>query len=99
MIEAWFLADTTTIGKILRMKKLKPFNSPENETNPHLTLQNKLGDRYNDLGKPAIAALFIRHGFTIEKAAKHNQCHSAKNFIKVIENLKKEFEPKKNKKT
>ncbi len=86
MIEAWFLADNETVGKILR-KNVKPFNNPENEINPHKTLQNKLGKQYQDLGKPAIAKLFIRHGFTIENAAKHNQCHSAKEFIKTIENL------------
>ena len=92
MFEAWLLADTNTIKKILRQKKLKPFNNPENETNPHSTLQNKLGSKYKNLGKPAIAKLFIRHGFTINNAAKHKQCHSAKNFLKIIENLKTEFE-------
>lgn len=51
--------------------------------------------KYNDLGKPAIAELFIRKGFTIENAANHSQCHRAKNFLIKIEKLKKEFEKKK----
>ncbi len=88
MIEAWFLADTTTIRKILKNNKIKEFNSPENETNPHRTLRNKLGNNYKNLGKPAIAKLFIKYGFTIENAAKHKQCHSAKNFLKKIRKLK-----------
>lgn len=98
MIEAWFISDNDTIGRILRKKNMKPFNNPENEPNPHKTLQNKLGERYQDLGKPAIANLFIRHGFTIENAAKHTQCHSAKEFIKTIENLEKEFDISRKKK-
>ncbi len=93
MIEAWFLADNETMGRILR-NKIKPFNNPENEINPHRTLQNKLGRGYQDLGKPAIANLFITNGFTIENAAKHSQCHSAKEFIKTIEELEKVYKNK-----
>ncbi len=95
MIEAWLLADNITIGEIVR-KKQKIFTNPENETDPHGTLKRILGNRYRYLSKPAIAKLFIDKGFTIENAANHKQCHSAREFIKILADLKKEFDTKSN---
>jgi len=90
MIESWFLADTETLKKITKNIIFKPFDKPEQVNDPFNELKKILGKKYLKLTKPQIAELFIKNGFCFENAAKHTQCHSIKEFIKILENIIKQ---------
>jgi len=50
------------------------------------------GKRYENLGKPVFAKKMVDCGFSIENAAKHTQCQSAKifyNYLKELNNKNK----------
>ncbi len=90
MIEAWFLADTETLSKILKQPNLKPIKNPENYKNPYKELKKILtsvNKNYKRLTKPAIANLFIKNGFSFENANNHSQCHSVSYFVKTLRDL------------
>ncbi len=89
-LEAWFLADSDTITAILR----KPFKypAPENtEGKPFDTIKNEFSKNGKDFDtKLILADRMIRNGFTIEKAASHSNCPSAKYFLKKIKSITSE---------
>lgn len=91
-IEAWLLSDSTTLSFLL--KERFTYDDPENtDTLPLIKLQEifikKVG-RGLGIRKPKIIDQFIRNGFTIEKAAEHPHCYSAKYFIKKLKEFSKE---------
>ena len=90
MIEAWFLADTNTLSKVLKSPKLNPVSNPEKVDNPYKELKDKLkqvNKHYSKFGKPDIASLFLDHGFTFKNAAAHRQCKSAQKFHETLQSL------------
>jgi hypothetical protein len=78
-IEAWFLADSSTLTKVFG-KEFK-FDFPENENEAReklkeiflLETKRGIGD-----SKPKFAKRFIQEGFSILHAASHPNCNSAK---------------------
>lgn len=91
-IEAWLLSDSTTLSFLL--KERIAYDNPENtDTLPLTKLReifiNKTGQGLG-IRKPKIIDRFIRNGFTIEKAAEHPNCHSAKYFIKKLKEFSEE---------
>jgi hypothetical protein len=88
-LEAWFLADSDTVSTILR-KQFK-FQSPENtDGKPYDAIKNEFSKNGKDFDtKLILADRMIRNGFTIEKAAAHTNCPSAKYFLKKLKELSK----------
>jgi hypothetical protein len=86
-LEAWFLADSETISTILR--KTFKYPSPENtDGKPYNAIKNEFSKNGKDFDtKLILADRMIRNGFTIEKAAAHANCPSAKYFIKKLKEL------------
>ena len=86
-IESWFLADSDSLSKIFKKKYY--FECPE-KTNgkPFFVIKNEL---FNNLGrgisKDRLTRKMLNHGFTIENAAKHNNCDSAKYFINKLKEI------------
>ena len=87
-IEAWFLADTDTLGKILESQDFF-FEKPEEEMSPFEKLR-ALRLQYNNRGigdKKVFARIMISNGFTIKNASEHPDCPSAKYFTDKLESL------------
>lgn len=88
-IESWFLADSESMSNLFRQKYF--FEFPENEIVPYETIRREsLRIREQGFGKNAklkFAAKFIRDGFSIENAANHPNCPSAKYFINKLQSL------------
>ena len=86
--EAWLLADTVTLNKILNIKLSYIF--PENTVQMPFDEINEL---FNNFGIPKVRSKvklinrFITHDFTVENAATHQNCQSAKYFIQKLESL------------
>lgn len=80
--EAWFLASSKLLSAAF--KKNFEFELPENESAPEKTLQ-KLFVEHIERGlgpsKALIAKRMLNNGFSIEEAANHPNCPSAKYFI------------------
>lgn len=91
-IEAWLLSDSSTLSFLL--KERFSYDDPEKtDTLPLIKLQElfieKLG-RGLGIRKPRIMDRFIRSGFTVEKAAEHPKCGSAKYFLKKLKEFAEE---------
>ncbi|PLK45096.1 hypothetical protein [Emticicia sp. TH156] len=88
-VEAWFLADSITMSIICEPEYF--FEFPENEVNPFETIRRELlritGRGYGRYAKLKFADNFIRNGFSIENAANHPNCPSAKYFINKLQSL------------
>ncbi len=104
MIEAWLLADTSTLKKILKLGQDAPLNSsanPETEDNPyekithminHHSRANTRKKKYDvKYTKVKLAKQFDDNGYTIANSAAHLNCHSAKYFIQTLEQIDDEF--------
>jgi hypothetical protein len=87
-IESWFLADTEALQKVFSSdniivefpEKVKnPFNEPKQIS------KEKENRGISD--KLIFAARMLNNGFSIENAAKHPNCDSAKYFIKKLKSL------------
>jgi hypothetical protein len=91
-IEAWLLSDSDTLSFLL--KERFTFADPENtDTLPIIKLREIFIDRTGrglGIRKPKIIDRFIRGGFTIEKAAEHPNCNSAKYFIRKLKEFTEE---------
>ncbi len=78
-IEAWFLADTSTLSKIFKTKFY--IDLPEAENNPREKLKEifikETGRGFGD-SKPRFAKWMVQEGFSILNAAQHPNCNSAK---------------------
>jgi hypothetical protein len=83
-IEAWFLADTDALKKWLRTEVYEDYP----EQTPGLPwdrlkeiANSQQGQQGPGLSKPGFAKRMVKHyGFSIEKAANHSACPSAKQF-------------------
>lgn len=89
-VEAWFLADSVTMSNFCGQDFF--FEFPESENIPYETIRKELfritGRGYGRSAKLRFADKFIQsNGFSIENAAKHPNCPSAKYFIKKLESL------------
>ncbi len=86
--EAWFLADPI-LKKCLGDEHLY-FEYPESILKPFAEIKNHRGSGITS--KPNFAKKMVRLGFSIENAAKHPNCHSAKYFINKLKEIGKGHE-------
>jgi hypothetical protein len=87
-IESWFLSDIPTL-RILFNDSTFTFDQPEQEINPFETLQQLLLTKTNrGVGtKHILATRMLKYGFTIEQAAQHPNCPSARYFLTKLQTL------------
>lgn len=83
-IEAWFLADSTALGKWLESKSVHEAKPEQTPGMPWLRLK-EIAEAANKRGpgssKPQFALRMVKHyGFSIANAAKHPACPSVKHF-------------------
>lgn len=89
LLESWFLADSSTM-RIVFAKPDFNYDNPENEIDPFSKIRNlsvELTGRRFGNDKMIFARRMIREGFSIENAANHPNCNSAKYFIKKLQEL------------
>jgi len=87
-IEAWFLADSKTLSSLFKGKFIYKF--PEEEAQPREVLKQLFLQKTQGgigLSKPGFAQKMITNGFNITNAAAHDNCKSAKYFIKKLKSL------------
>lgn len=89
-IESWFLADNETMGKILDEDFV--FEFPENEDIPIETIRKIHFDKFNRglVGKDEkirLARKMLKAGFSIQNAANHPNCPSAKYFLTKLQSI------------
>lgn len=85
--EAWFLTDSSTLSTLLG----EPFYEeyPEQEAEPFETIR-RLFIQQSGRGvgtKPMLARRMLNYGFTIEQAARHPNCPSARYFLTKLKTL------------
>ncbi len=86
-LEAWFLADSQTLHNLFQTSFEHP--NPEAVVNPVGEL-NTLRKQYTSRGigdKKAFARTMLSCGFTIERAAAHENCPSARYFLTKLKTL------------
>jgi hypothetical protein len=85
--EAWFLADSATLSRLLNTHFY--VEHPEKETNPFEQIRDLFLQRTGrGVGtKPILARRMLKYGFTIENAAKHPNCPSAQYFLTKLQTL------------
>lgn len=86
-LEAWFLADSETLTTIFQVDFM--FSFPEIENSPLETLK-RLRLQHQKTGisdKKLFAKMMVREGFTIERAAAHPNCPSARYFLTKLTEL------------
>jgi hypothetical protein len=86
-IESWFLADSQTLSILLN--KQYHFERPEDEAQPFETLRSIfLNETQRGVGtKPILARRMIKYGFSLEAAAAHPNCPSARYFLDKLQKL------------
>jgi hypothetical protein len=83
-IESWFLANTQTMRLLLNQANYH-FEFPEAEENPYKTIYQYLVDgRKGSYNKKRIVTSLLNLGFSIQDAATHPNCPSAKYFINKL---------------
>ena len=87
-IESWFLSDSVTLRKLFSDDSFE-FYFPETESNPFLILKAlfKLNTGRGIGTKPMLARRMLKYGFTIERAAEHPNCPSARYFLDKLQTL------------
>ena len=86
-IESWFLADSILLTKLLG--EPFEFNFPENEEIPFKTLRQLL-IKFKGRGVPEklpMALKMLNNGFSIQNAANHPNCPSAKYFLTKLQSI------------
>ena len=82
-LESWFLADSKTLSKIFGQEAY--YDNPEElVTDPFMEIKNlfmKYTGRGISKSKNRLAHKMIRNGFSIQNAARHPKCRSARYFI------------------
>lgn len=89
-LEAWFLADSETLTTIFKapFKFQAPENTPEK---PYKTIKSEFSKRGKDFdSKLILTDRMIRNGFTIERAASHPNCPSARYFLQKLRAISKQ---------
>ncbi|MDZ7740651.1 MAG: hypothetical protein U5Q03_02580 [Bacteroidota bacterium] len=93
-LESWFLADSDALSKTLKAKIQHP--DPENLTGSAFDEVKNTFIKHTGRGisksKNRLAHKMVRNGFSIQNAAKHPECESAKYFINKLKTLSKEKE-------
>lgn len=86
-LEAWFLADSYTLGTLLG--ESFTFDNPEMEQNPYETIRQLfLQKTGRGVGtKPMLARRMLKYDFSIERAAEHPNCPSARYFLNKLQTL------------
>jgi len=89
-IEAWFLADTETMKSIFRGKFL--FEYPENESVPFETIRQFYITKFSKgiVGpgdKKKLVLKMLNAGFSIQNAANHPNCPSARYFLNKLQEI------------
>lgn len=86
-LEAWFLADSQTLGTLLG--EPFTFDKPEEERNPYETIRQLfIAKTERGVGtKPMLARRMLKYGFSIERAAEHPNCPSARYFLDTLQTL------------
>ena len=89
-IESWFLADSKTMSLLLKEKF--EFELPEREIEPFETLKTLFIKKYDrGIGvKDTFTARVLKYGFSLENAAQHPNCPSAKYFLNKLQQLAKQ---------
>ncbi len=87
-IESWFLSDTPTLQTMFGDVAFI-FSEPEQEINAYVTLQRILFEKTNrGVGsKNILVSRMLKYGFTIERAAEHPNCPSARYFLTKLKTL------------
>ena len=87
-IEAWFLADTVAMGNFLKDPGFT-YEQPEAVINPFEEIKSiRLAKNNRGIGsKPILAQLMIRSSFSVQRAALHPNCNSAKYFLEMIKRV------------
>ena len=86
-LEAWFLADTQTIGTLLG--EPFTFDQPEAEAEPFETIRQLfIAKTGRGVGtKPILIRRMLKYGFSIQRAAAHPNCPSAQSFLDTLTTL------------
>ena len=89
-IESWFLADNKTMSKILDEDFV--FEFPENENTPIETIRKIHFEKFKRgiIGKDEkirLARKMLKNGFSIQNAANHPNCPSAKYFLTKLQSI------------
>ena len=91
-IESWFLADSITLSNIFKEDNYQYNNPEEMEEKPFEVLKrefiNHRGGRGISKKRNRHASLIINGGFSIQNAANHPNCSSAKYFLQKLSQLK-----------
>lgn len=85
--EAWFLADSSTLSTLLDEPLYVDY--PEQDAEPFETIRRLFLQRTGrGVGtKPMLARRMLKYGFTIEQAAEHPNCPSARYFLTRLQTL------------
>lgn len=86
-IEAWFLADSETLSALFQTNFYCDF--PEAVVNPIDKLK-EYRQQFRGMGigdKKAFARIMLNNGFTVERAAEHPNCPSARYFLTKLQTL------------
>lgn len=83
-LESWFLADHNALSKCLGLKNLY-FEYPEKQNKPFNFIKSYRGGGMKS--KTSFAEKMVLLGFSIENAANHPNCNSAKYFIKKLKEI------------
>lgn len=86
-LEAWFLADSQTLGTLLG--ESFTFDKPETDANPYETIRQLFIDKTGrGIGtKPMLARRMLKYGFSLERAAAHPNCPSARYFLTKLQTI------------
>ncbi len=88
-VESWFLADSNMLTRLL--KREYSFDKPENVEGEPFEILRSLFEQYTGRGlgkkRNRHANYIIKKGFSIENAAKHPNCPSAKYFLEKLSQL------------
>ncbi|MCY7358689.1 MAG: hypothetical protein LH609_14770 [Rudanella sp.] len=85
--EAWFLASGTVLSEIVGEPVW--FEKPEDDNEPFETIRQLfLQKTGRGVGtKPILACRMLKYGFTIQQAAEHPNCPSARYFLSTLQTL------------
>ena len=82
--ENWYLADTTSLCNLLGRDVR--IDQPEQEADAEKAIVQLRGKGFGN-SKPRMANAMHRNGFTIEQAARHPNCPSARYFLTKLQTL------------
>jgi hypothetical protein len=88
-IESWFLADSSTISRLMRISFY--CEHPESVPSPfHHIKEEMLRLTSRGVAKTLLCSRMLLNGFSIENAATHSRCPSARYFLEKLKQLAQE---------